>query len=1714
MKLTMIKNQAQRFFAAAFILCSIISTNSFSQTWTPKHYWTFNSSNPLADSTGVAPLVPSYFQSTYTIGNAQANTGVGKYLSLSSTAKAITSNVSFAPDSGFTFEFLFRPGANINEIVQFITRRDGAISIRFCFPYFRFTTKSTPTGSSTAVTDNWDLSLTGIGRGTYGYYVDGNWHHLVFKYNAKTGVKEIWVDGQNPTGFSKTISPGSIPLNSGSTNSNIIDLNTNTAYYQYVGDMDEIALYTYALPNPMIYKHYQDFTQKKSYTFANSTTNPPTASPITAGINLQEYAPGHPNSTTDALVQLKTFPASRNKPGSTLFPNFSVFNPAHVAGYGTSSSPHSTLVQRSKEVQTELVKNFNYALMLTSNTTRYSSFTDTTDYDGAWIKMANQNPTWKTSANTYWPQLSPNVIGKASKDPYIESKTLPSNSYLRNNAGQFLDMYGNIVTSGRTISPETPLDSLKLDGQTQKFYLSRLSTSLTRSIDLIFENGEVIPAWTDAALQKDPTVVSAYNSSGLGSWKLFKGKGYKRLSDAYMNEWRTQSNVVNSRILHYYINGHPVYAWDWSSVRGLQSLTNNQRYSCGDIYMQWPGNWRYWQGAAHGWQYMIEGRHEEITLGDKLFSPVVSPGWNSNEESIVRPAQWLGFLKAVSMAGAENFGCGYFVTATPYQNPANYVWQMSMPGYAQAVASRFDDLFFSGTLMAGDVPQSAASGGGKPGYTFYAGDIRKLVVARKHDNKAKYAITGTIQPNSNMTGNAELDGFASIKIDGNNLTFAIRRQGSTYIYDRSNASSIVFYQLDAWHENTHPYYWSKTFNLEAEIFDNVNANIELKTQVPAGTVAGDYRNYTTYTTFKAVSPAEYNFTPRGTAAATHYVWVRARSRGGVNTGFNISINGASRFNVTCVQDTNWTWYRYDSGTNTPMTLTSLALTNQKLVITPTNINLEIDLITVTPTTGNFYSTYAAPCSAAATATITPNGATTFCQGGTVTLSANSGSAYLWSNGATSQSINVTTSGTFTVTVTNAAGSAVSTPVSVVVNAKPSNSISYTGSLTICQGNSISLSSSATTGTYLWSNGATTKSINATTAGTYIVTVTGTNGCTTAANPISVVVNSVTPATITASGSTTLCSGGSVTLTATTGTSYLWSNGATTKTINATTAGNYIVSVTQSNGCSASSSATAVTVGSAPTPTISASGPLNFCTGGNVVLTSSTGTAYLWSNGATTSSITVTTTGNYTVRVTQSGGCSATSAVTATSAGSAPVPTITNSGSNSLCSGNVVTLTATTGTAYLWSTGATTKTITTGTAGSYTVRVTQTGGCSATSLPTTLTVGSAPTPTITASGSTSICTGSTVTLTSSSGSAYLWSNGATTSSIVVSTGGSYNVRVTQTGGCSATSTNTVVTVGSAATPTITASGPLSFCSGGNVILTASTGTAYLWSNGATTKSITVSTAGSYNVRVTQFGGCFATSTNVSVTVGTGSAPTPTVSASGATSFCQGGSVQLTASTGTSYLWSNGATTKTITASLNGNYSVSVSQSNGCSATSSATAVTVNPVATFTVTPNGPLSFCVGGNVIFNVTNSNAGTYVWYKNNVVVYTGTNTTYKATTAGVYKMRAQLGSCGVFSNPYTVTTPCREGESLMSDLNVNVYPNPFNELVKISFELPEDAPVSVKLFDISGKLIDVILDNSNISSGETTIDYSTSHLSGGIYVLELTTTNSTKRIKVVSSR
>ncbi len=666
----------------------------------------------------------------------------------------------------------------------------------------------------------------------------------------------------------------------------------------------------------------------------------------------------------------------------------------------------------------------------------------------------------------------------------------------------------------------------------------------------------------------------------------------------------------------------------------------------------------------------------------------------------------------------------------------------------------------------------------------------------------------------------------------------------------------------------------------------------------------------------------------------------------------------------------------------------------------------------------------------ATPTITAGGPATFCAGGSVTLTSSTGTSYLWSNGATTRSINVTSTGSYTVRVSNSNGcqSAASSPTNVTVNALPTTpTITAGGPTTFCAGGSVTLTSSTGT-SYLWSNGATTRSINVTTGGNYTVRVTNASGCQSAASVATVVTVNALPATptITAGGPTGICAGASLTLTSSAGSTYLWSTGATSASINVTTAGSFTVRVTNASGCqSAASAATVVTVNALPaTPTITAGGPRTFCAGGSVTLTSSTGTSYLWSNGATTRSINVTSTGSYTVRVSNSNGCqSAASSPTNVTVNALPTtPTITAGGPTTFCAGGSVTLTSSTGTSYLWSNGATTRSINVTTGGNYTVRVTNASGCqSAASVATVVTVNALPaTPTITAGGPTGICAGASLTLTSSAGSTYLWSTGATSASINVTTAGSFTVRVTNASGCqSAASAATVVTVNALpATPTITAGGPRTFCAGGSVTLTSSTGTSYLWSNGATTRSINVISTGSYTVRVSNSNGCqSAASSPTNVTVNA-LPTTPTITAGGPTTFCAGGSVTLTSSTGTSYLWSNGATTRSINVTTGGNYTVRVTNASGCqSAASVTTVVTVNALpATPTITAGGPKTFCAGGNV--TLTSSSGPSYLWSN------TETSSDINVSSAGSYSVMV------------IDTNGCQSAASIATVVNINALP------------------------------------------------------------------------------
>jgi hypothetical protein len=214
---------------------------------------------------------------------------------------------------------------------------------------------------------------------------------------------------------------------------------------------------------------------------------------------------------------------------------------------------------------------------------------------------------------------------------------------------------------------------------------------------------------------------------------------------------------------------------------------------------------------------------------------------------------------------------------------------------------------------------------------------------------------------------------------------------------------------------------------------------------------------------------------------------------------------------------------------------------------------------------------------------------------------------------------------------------------------------------------------------------------------------------------------------------------------------------------------------------------------------------------------------------------------------------------------------------------------------------------------------------------TVTVNALPaTPVITANGSTSLCTGSSVVLSSSYNSGNVWSTSATTQTISVSSTGAYTVTHTDANGCSSTSNATIVNVSAAPAPTVQASA-VEACIGDTVMLTASTSDSYVWSTGDTTQSIMV-TATTNNITVTTTNAiaCNGVGTSTPISVTFNAAPTA------AGSFTTNGNVVTFANTSTgatSYSWDFGdMTNSSATAPLhayagNGTYTVTLTAING-------------------------------------------------------------------------------------------------------------------------------------------------------------------------------------------
>lgn len=428
---------------------------------------------------------------------------------------------------------------------------------------------------------------------------------------------------------------------------------------------------------------------------------------------------------------------------------------------------------------------------------------------------------------------------------------------------------------------------------------------------------------------------------------------------------------------------------------------------------------------------------------------------------------------------------------------------------------------------------------------------------------------------------------------------------------------------------------------------------------------------------------------------------------------------------------------------------------------------------------------------------------------------------------------------------------------------------------------------------------------------------------------------------------------------------------------------------------------------------------------------------------------------------------------------------------------------------------------------YTLTATNIYGCVATDQVTVI-VNAAPT--VTANNNNPVCVGSTINLATSGGISYIWSgpNGYSStqqnpsrSNAAANKAGVYTLTVTDAFGCTATASTTVVVN---PLPTAIITGASSFCAGSNITLTASGGVTYLWANGSTSSTRTVTAAGTYTVTVTNAAACTATaSKTVSVN------PSPSVNISNVVNaVCGiGGSMKSNILGGTApytRLWSNGATTATISNLNAGTYTVTVTSANGCTASASANIVNVLlvPPSGLSVTNITPTSAklnwaAVAGASNYTIFARKLGTAAWTS---ITAVGTSKTINSGLAPCknyeWKIRANCaagGSSSAFSVVVTFSTAgcaAKTNEGIVDEFSqINLVPNPANNLVIINYNSTQTQQLTIWITDVMGKT--VLQQTAIVTEGDNELQLAIEQLQTGYYVVQLNNGTTKMRTKLL---
>jgi len=760
---------------------------------------------------------------------------------------------------------------------------------------------------------------------------------------------------------------------------------------------------------------------------------------------------------------------------------------------------------------------------------------------------------------------------------------------------------------------------------------------------------------------------------------------------------------------------------------------------------------------------------------------------------------------------------------------------------------------------------------------------------------------------------------------------------------------------------------------------------------------------------------------------------------GVTAILNVSCNGGNNGDATVAAGGGTAPYKFSwsPSVSTSNSATNLAAGSYTVTVTDANSCMASISITITQP---------------AAIVLTPASTPVSCNSGnngTATIKATGGTGaykYTWSpNVSSGNSASNLTAGVYTIVVTDANSCSATTtvtvnqPTPIVVSVPSHTNVTCHGS------NNGSATATATGGTspykYAWSNGQSGTSATNLIAGTYVITVTDANGCT---ERDSVAITQPNALIVTSTVSNVLCNGGndgSATASATGGTgayTYLWNTipPQTTPAASNLIAGNYVVTVTDANGCKGTD--TAIIIQPTSVTSLISSVTNILCNGGNngsATVTANGGTSpytYVWTpKGGTGKTANNLTSGIYTVTVTDAHNCVTTSVATIIEPAAL---TITSSSTDVSCNGGnngSITITATGGTGtynYTWvpkvsSGNSATNLI----AGNYSITVTDANGCSATAN-VTVTQPTALVTSITSQTNVSCNLGNNGSINTSTGGGtppynYAWtpkvSSGPSATNL---SAGNYTLTVTDANGC----TSSVKTsVGQPQPLNVVSTSVEPTCNGlenGSITAFVSGGTPaynYVW-NTAPPQYTSVATgigAGKYVVVVTDNNGC---TKNDTITLSQPAVLNTTITgAKNVTCFGDSnGSAGAAVTGGTppyNYAWNTTPkkTTYTVSGLKVGSYTVNVTDANGCTANASVAITQPTPVTT---TATAPDSVCSSTTVTITAAGSGGNgtyTYQWSTGKGSIATQNVTPDSSTT---YTVTAVDGN-GCKGTPATVT-------------------------------------------------------------------------------------------------